>query len=113
MRWRTTSSVDYTAPLGGDWSGYGRIEHSWQSRDEPVAAPELVAAGVRVGLLKAYHSLNLRLGARSDVASVELFGENIVGKIPAVGFRQLFTQLNGDQQIPRPRVLGLRMTRRF
>ncbi|PHR96346.1 MAG: hypothetical protein COA68_15515 [Oceanobacter sp.] len=108
----TTSLVaSYTVPVSSTFDGFIRADHSWRSKR--------YTEQINTDYLKAYHTVNLRIGVRSDNLSVEAFATNLFdddtpsgavrffdGRLPGMVFNTSF-------QRRRPRQLGINLGYNF
>jgi hypothetical protein len=98
----------------GALEGYLRTEYSWRSKQNRIDdLQELTDPRATPVVIGAYDVVNFRAGIAGQSWRLDLYAENVIGSVPAVGDRELFTYLNGEQVSVLPRQLGLRWSYDF
>lgn len=98
----------------GPLEGYLRTEYSWRSKQNRIDdLQELTDSRATPVVIGAYDVVNFRAGIAGQSWRLDVYAENAIGSVPAVGDRELFTYLNGEQVSVLPRQLGLRWTYDF
>lgn len=105
------AQIDF--PIGA-LDGYFRTEYSWRSKQNRIDdLQELTDPRAAPVVIGAYDVVNFRAGIATGTWRLDLYAENAIGDVPAVGDRELFTYLTGEQVSVLPRQFGLRWTYDF
>ena len=79
--WTFTSSLEYSRPLMRDWELTARVDDQFTGREyDPTAQPYPI--DYRAG----FNMMNLRIGARKDRFSANLFVNNLTDRFAILGF---------------------------
>lgn len=102
----TTSFVaSYTMPLTSTLDGFIRADHSWRSKR--------YTEQTNLDYLDAYHTVNLRIGVKTDSLSIEAFATNLLNDDTPSGAVRFFDPrlagmtFNTSFQLRRPRQFGI------
>jgi len=112
-KFKMSTTARYTMPIG-EWEGFGQASFNYQTN----STNDIRAfASSRFGMNDAFHTVDLSIGAKRDLTSVELFVQNAFDKRGVIS-KSVFCAIEICQNTvlnypTKPQFFGIKVSQRF